>query len=449
MSDTPLPFRPRILSPVDRALCSIEAQAAAVRRRLNRFALGRAVFLSGGATLVGFSLLVALAFVLSRGGYALAAWLIFASVTFVVLSGMRRLRRVWLLHAEAAVIIDHRAHLEDRLATLVAATPMARQSRLWDFLLHENLQLLPGWEPRRLEPRAMPGSIWFFAISLLLALSALWVVPRRSAIGAPQRSEVGENQLEPQAGEAGEDEQATEEDPDRAPASSFWRDLPESLRQAIIGSRAASRNYPGEIPEKTLPLDEERGGPAIAGNRMKNHGPVRSAPASPDAARLAGHDGSAASPPAPNSARSPAGQGDPTTSSRPARGEAPKELARVESGKAKNPSHAPQTKAGGSGNGGAGAGSGGDKDGLYGERQEPGKAAGSFALDLDAMRSVQPTKEGEDDSQSAAPSSRLADDQRLDDAIRRAQVPVEYEKIVQRIFNRGAAESSDRRGRQE
>ena len=121
----------------------------------------------------------------------------------------------------------------------------------------------------------------------------------------------------------------------------------------------------------------------------------------------------------------------------------------MESGKAKNPSHAPQTKAGGSGNGGAGAGSGGDKDGLYGERQEPGKAAGSFALDLDAMRSVQPTKEGEDDSQSAAPSSRLADDQRLDDAIRRAQVPVEYEKIVQRIFNRGATESPDRTNRQE
>ncbi len=448
MSDTPLPFRPRILSPVDRALSSIEAQAAAVRRRLNRFALGSAVFLSGGATLVGFSLLVALAFVLSRRGYALAAWLILASVAFVVLSGVRRLRRVWLLRADAAVAIDHRAHLEDRLATLVAAAPVARKSRLWDFLLRQNLQLLPGWEPRRLEPRAMPGSVWFFGISLLLALSALWVVPRRGAIGAPQRSQVGEDQLEPPASD---DEQAAEEDPDSASAaaSSFWRDLPESLRQAIIGSRAPSRIDPGEIPEKTLPLDEERGGPVIAGNRMKSHGPVRSAPASPDAARLAGHEGSAATRPAPNAERPPAGQGDPTTSSQPARGEAPKELARVQSGKAKNPAHAPQTKAGGSGNGGAGAGSGGDKDGLYGERQAPGKAAGSFALDLEAMRSAQPTKEGEGDSQSAAPSSRLSDDQRLDDAIRRAQVPVEYEKIVQRIFNRGAAESSDRPVRQE
>ena len=120
----------------------------------------------------------------------------------------------------------------------------------------------------------------------------------------------------------------------------------------------------------------------------------------------------------------------------------------MESGRAKNPAHAPQAKAGGSGNGGAGAGSGGDREGLYGERPASGKATGSFALDLDAMRSAQPAKEGENDSPTSAPSSRLADDQRLDDAIRRAQVPVEYEKIVERIFNRGA-ESADRPARQE
>jgi hypothetical protein len=445
MPDTPLPFRPRISSPVDRALSNIEAQATAVRRRVNRFALERAVFLIGGASLVGFSLLVAFAFLLSRQGYALVTWLILASLGFVVWSGVRRLRRVWLSRVAAPVIIDHRVALEDRLATLVAASAKVRQSRLWDFLLHENLRLLPRWEPRRLEPRAMPRSVWFFALSVLLALFALWMTPRRGVFGGAARSEVGLGQREPQAGE---DEQTAEEAPDLAPGSSLWSDLPESLRQAILGSRA-SRNFAGAIPEKTLPLDEERGGPAIAGNRMASHGPVRSAPASPDAARLAGHEGSTMrGAPAPNAARPPAGQGEPTTSSRPARGEAPKELGRVESGRAKIQARAPQAKGGASGNGGAGAGSGGDQDGLYGERQAPGQTAGSFALDLDAMRSVQPAKEGESDSPSAPPSSRLADEQRLDDAIRRAQVPVEYEKIVQRIFAR-VTESSDRPDRQE
>lgn len=445
MSDTPLPFRPRTSSPVDRALSNIEAQATAVRRRVNRFALERAVFLTGGATLVGFSLLVAFAFILSRQGYALVTWLILASLTFVLLSGVRRLRRVWLSGAEAPVIIDHRVGLEDRLATLVAASPKVRQSRLWDFLLHENLRLLPRWEPRRLEPRAMPRSVWFFALSVLLALFALWMTPRRGAFGGASRSGVGQDQREPQAGE---DEQTAEETPDLAPGSSLWRDLPESLRRAILGSRA-SQNLAGAIPEKTLPLDEDRGGPAIAGNRMASHGPVRSAPASPDAARLAGREGSTTNGASvPNAARPPAGQGEPTTSSRPARGEAPKELRRVESGRAKIQARAPQAKGGGSGSGGAGAGSGGDAEGLYGERQASGQTVGSFALDLDAMRSAQPVKEGENDSPSAPPSSRLADDQRLDDAIRRAQVPVEYEKIVQRIFTR-VTESSDRPDRQE
>ena len=42
MHDAALPFRPRVSSPVDRALASIEAQTLGVRRRVNRFVLERA-----------------------------------------------------------------------------------------------------------------------------------------------------------------------------------------------------------------------------------------------------------------------------------------------------------------------------------------------------------------------------------------------------------------------
>jgi hypothetical protein len=80
---------------------------------------------------------------------------------------------------------------------------------------------------------------------------------------------------------------------------------------------------------------------------------------------------------------------------------------------------------------------------LFGERQAAGKGAGSFAVDLDALRSTQPDKDGDSDPSTMAPTSRLSEDQRLDDAVRRAQVPVEYEAIVQRIFNRGE-ETADR-----
>jgi len=54
------------------------------------------------------------------------------------------------------------------------------------------------------------------------------------------------------------------------------------------------------------------------------------------------------------------------------------------------------------------------------------------------LRAAQENPSGEGGSAPPAPPPRLAEDQRLDDAIRRAQVPVEYEKIVQRLFNRGA-----------
>ena len=66
MPDAALPFRSRVPSPVDRALSGVEAQAADVRRRVNRFALERALFVIGGSLITGASVLVMLAFVLSR-----------------------------------------------------------------------------------------------------------------------------------------------------------------------------------------------------------------------------------------------------------------------------------------------------------------------------------------------------------------------------------------------
>lgn len=444
MSEARLPFRSRVLSPVNRALATIESQAGAARWRLNQKAVARAFFVVAGAMLLGVSLLIGLAFLLSSRPYAFATWASFAALALLLLSRARRLRRAWLRGADAPIFIDHRVGLDDRLATLTGAPSTARQSRLWEFLLHENLRLLPRWEPRQLEPRALPGSLWFFVAALLLSSLSLWVTPRRSGVMVASRPSVGEERPPPAASD--EDPASEAEDSDVGPKSSLWNDLPERLRQAILGSQS-SRNFAGEIPEKTLPVDEDRGGPAIVGNRMKSHGPVRSAPASPDAARAAGQQGSAANAPTAGSgARREAGE--PDAASRPARGERAKELERVESGRPKSGTHSAPTQ-GGSGAGGGGAGSGGDNGGLFGERQASGAAAGSFTLDLDAARAAKRSKEGENEaSPSAPPPSHLADDQRLDDAVRRAQVPVEYEAIVQRIFSR-AVDTSERRGEQE
>jgi hypothetical protein len=432
MQDASLPFRPRVSSPVDRALASIEAQTSGVRRRVNRFVLERAVFVTVGALLLAFAMLVALAFVLSQTQFALGLWGVVSLLAFVVATSLRKARRSWMSKSGVALRIDRQADLQDRLATLTSAPAQARRSKLWDVLLHENLGLLPRWEPRRFQPRAMPRSIWFFVLSAMLALLASRELPRRGQGGAAPFGAAGEVAT-PEA----EGTEAGEPSDDSGPASwSLWSDLPEDLRQAILGARA-SRNYAGNIPEKTQPLDRERGGPAIAGRRMaSNGGPVRSVPADADAARFAGQGSAGAPPPASTGAgRESANPGR----AQAARGDAPKALQGVESGRPRNSAtmaRAPRAKNdGGTGSGGAGAGSGGDKDGLFGERQEPGQATGSFALNLDALRSGEPSSDGEDDSETHA-VSRLAEDQRLDDAVRRAQVPVEYEAVVQRLFNR-------------
>ena len=118
MPDVALPFRPRVSSPVDRALATIEAQTLGVRRRSNRFVLERALFVTGGTFLLAFAALVGLAFMLSRTNYALGMWGVFSGITFVAVASLRNARRAWLPKTDVALRIDRRAQLQDRLATL-------------------------------------------------------------------------------------------------------------------------------------------------------------------------------------------------------------------------------------------------------------------------------------------------------------------------------------------
>jgi hypothetical protein len=436
MHDAALPFRPRVPSPVDRALASIAAQASGVRRRSNRFVIARAACVAGGSMLLTFALLVASAFVLSQTHYALGTWVVVSILAVVVLACVRNARRAWMPKDDVALRIDRRAQLQDRLATLVAAPTRARQSKLWDVLLRENLQLLPRWEPRRLQPRTMPRSIWFFVLSLVVAALTAQVLPRRGSGGSPPLDGLGDA---PPSETVSGDEEGAPADDASAPGWSLWSDLPEDLRQAILGSPAI-RNYAGNIPQKTQPLDRDRGAFVIAGSRMaSNGGPVRSVPADADNSRFAGQGKASAQPPAaPGSGRESVNPGQPGPP--PIHGDAPKTLGGLESGRPRTAASTSRSPAGkpesGSGGGGAGAGVGGDKDGLFGERQAPGKPSGSFALNLDALRSSEASKDGEDDEPASPAVSRLAEDQRLDDTVRRAQVPVEYEAIVQRLFNR-------------
>jgi hypothetical protein len=227
--------------------------------------------------------------------------------------------------------------------------------------------------------------------------------------------------------------------------------VPQELQQAILGSQS-SQEMQGKAPQKTSPVQNEiPGAAAIVDKGMKSPGgPSRSVPATKDSARMASPPGAGQQPavPAQDPAKPKEGAGAPAPSA-PMRGDAPKTLSpekgRTLSAQDKKKENKQPSSTGLGGAGSAGAGKGGDQDGLFGERQAVGGAAGSFSLDLDAMRGGDDGKD-EGDGEAHRADSALAPNQRVDDAIRRAQVPAEYEAIVQRLFNRSADDAERPQG---
>ncbi|MGH7820576.1 MAG: hypothetical protein ACREQ9_12445, partial [Candidatus Binatia bacterium] len=227
---------------------------------------------------------------------------------------------------------------------------------------------------------------------------------------------------------------------------SMLSELPEKIRQAIVRGMeesAEANRSPGEKDS------EQTGGPSIAMSESDRRAAgAKSAAPGAERGQRPGQAQSAEGMKAPSAgaAKQRAAAAEKSaaaaakTSPQAARGEGPKALERVEVGKPQQPANRrPQGKGqppSGSGSGG-GSGLGGDAGGLYGEEDAAGKSGGSFAFDLDAIQNRQPSKDGEDAGGGVRPAGRLGAEQRLDDAIRRAQVPAEYEKIVQRIFSRG------------
>ncbi len=439
MSDASLPFRSNE-SPVDHAIEQIRGQTRDVRFRANRFALLDGAFVATGIAFLGCASLILLAFRLGPKSFAVTAWVVLAACVGIVWRSVARARRSWMSAASAARAIDGRARLEERLSTLATATVASRTSRLWAFLLRENLRLMPVWEAQRFVPRKTPRSAWFFAIALVTFFVAWLQIPRTvSSAGANSPEEIAglPSPAGDDSGNGGE-----ERSQENSPPSFGWTDFPEAIRQAIVG-KESSQYFAGHNPKKTAPVKDDKGGPAIVGSeRMDNGGPVRSMPAGPNVPKPSGERGAGAkAAPAPDAKAAGASEAPPA--SQLARGDAPKMLPPAQSGK---PQQGPTSKSSGKGgagtSGGGGAGAGGDVDGLYGEKEGGGKHSGSFALDLDALRAGDPNATGDASDLDARPDGRLAPDQRLDDAIRRAQVPVEYEKVVQRIFNRTSEEDS-------
>ena len=432
MPEAPRPFRPRVPAPAVPAE-AVREQLGRVRRRANLYAAQKTAYLAGAALLLGLSTLVGLAFLLSRTEFALAVWALLLGLGLLGGRLLATARRDWIPRREAARSIDRRAALEERLSTL-DANPGSR-SRLRGTLVRQNLALLPRWEPAVLVPRAVPRTVWVFLLAIVASFFILrWggdAVAAREAAGRAARAEAGKGEPQAIGGAAfgGPEELSGDSE-----LMALLTSLPDQIREAILG-KAAGPGRGGEmlarLPEGAIPPGGEmRPGEGGAGE------PIDPSSLPPSSGKGAGEGEKART--GEGTTRRP---GD-TTQGEAVRGDRPKELPRVESGKPREGEAGEDARAGQGGGRAAGAGSGGEAGSLYGPPETDRRAPERFELDL-AGRGAEgaDTKEGGDDD-TGRPTARLAAEQRLDDAIRRAQVPPEYEGIVQRMFSRADPETT-------
>jgi hypothetical protein len=93
------------------------------------------------------------------------------------------------------------------------------------------------------------------------------------------------------------------------------------------------------------------------------------------------------------------------------------------------------------GEGGPGAGSGTDPR-IYGEQKNLGSGSHTFQVALETTHEKSHEGEADTDDKDTGgiiekSTKNLSQQQSLDDAIRKSQIPAEYEEIVKRLFARG------------
>lgn len=162
----------------------IEQQIRLIRRRRNSVTVQQAVYLFGGVMLLGVALLIVLAVRGERLAFTVAFWLTLASVLVSAVAGVRSIWHRWIRAAETPRWIDRAAQLDDRLATLVAHQGTPQPPRLMATLVSQLFALRYRWEPGTLVPRRVPRSVYFF-VAALTALIATSFIERPPA--TPQR----------------------------------------------------------------------------------------------------------------------------------------------------------------------------------------------------------------------------------------------------------------------
>jgi hypothetical protein len=392
-----------------------------------------------------------------RGNVSLfraVTWLGVLLVAAVLIACVLSARRRWVDMLATAELADQRGQLTDRLATLVDLRRRPRPSRLAPVLIAQTLALGERWHLQRIAPRRVPRSV-FLALLSLIALTASPLVapapppaaqpatPRAaqpappqvlSPTGRPDRALPVSASVSGNAGSTGEAAGAHDVQPAanelhvpsaESAADTQLAQLPDRLRSAILEALHADKMDQAQQLEKGA-TGQSPGSPSVS------EGDDR-AGAQPDG--RAGHHSDQAGKPAPGQAGGTSARqrpGNANTGDQPQHAKSGSSD-RDQSGSAPN------------------AGTGSSPENLLGAAA-PATESGhggttTFKLTITSfLRGVEdkdkPARQMDKQGGGAGvPTDRdetipaLNDRQLRDDALRKAEIPPEYEDIVRRVYS--------------
>jgi hypothetical protein len=426
----------------------IEARLEAIRRRLNLATLLRVgcAALAVGYLAAGIVLVTGAHHSLSR-----LAVLAMGITGLAVVGGIStyRVHSDWLDLAAAARIADRRAGLAERLTTLVSQRRSKSSARLLPVLVAQLVSAMPRWQPQTVAPYRAPTSAYASVAAFLALLLALWWAPapplaepspavlaaapppipplqpdltRHAGTGAGLDAPVLDGQSPPQSSpeENGDDQSA--DTGSNAASDATGEASDQSVQQEgelAPGSRDLKNTADGS--------SGRNGGSLPSLDRSDATKP--SAPGKPEASGGAGSERSAAAR-AKDSGQGGSiggkGSGESHTAADPQSGDS-------------SPS---ESQAPGSGSGSSGAPLMGAAGTL--ELAGAGSAAQTFPLTITSFLPTSETRRttakrgkrgGEAAGRRDSGSIALHRQQRHDDALRKAEIPVELEDIVRHVYS--------------
>jgi hypothetical protein len=432
-------------------LAEVEQRLRTLRRRLNWVTAQQSIYLGASFVTLLLSVVIVVGLRASASTFRIAACAGALLVVIVGLTSLAYARRRWLDLQETARLVDGRAQLTDRLATLVDLRLRPRPSRLAPVLVAQALALGGRWQARQIAPRRIPRSILLF-IASLLALAGTGLIERRSMPPPPSTAATTVVELSSAVASRAQRESAVQapgqpdtagtlrppttlapagDFPGRAPGEQAAKDQSSSVSpssaEAMTGSSLTDRlqqtirhTFHGDTPEQPMqfasgPGNNSRSDPTTSADRN----PSRDRGDQPDRTAL-------------KKADSPGQQKDLGRPTGGGRGTQPQ-----------GEENAPQNFQGSSPR----AGEGSSPQGLL-DPNAPGVVSGRegskrFKLPIASFLHAAPEQADRPGAgawagtaESAGGDAALNNRQLADDALRKTEVPPEYEDLVRHVYSR-------------